>query len=308
MPRYSAIPAIASLVLLTTPVTAAESIEFVTEHLPEIAMDNRYASLPLWDDCGSSDPCIGIQAGQQRTHAGSFAIDGPLLALSMSRPLGKTHRLTGFVFSDVFDLRGGTERRPLDITFATPPLSLPADAEFQGLAGKATDRGLGLAVQGGSDWRWLPAFEWSAGLLWQRLELRRYSFGYEVTGGPDAGAAGTLDYGATYSHFAPFLGASWPVTHGDWRLAPRVHLAVPLPRRSLQGRITGSGFALAGDAATHGAGRHFGDPSVSLGLDVSYLPWRLTLDLGTALGQALVEPKIHEGVDHDWLVSAHWAF
>lgn len=305
---HSGIPALAVLLVLTTRVSATESIEFVTEHLPEIAMDNRYASLPLWDDCGGQKPCIGIQAGYQRTHAGTFAIDGPLLALSMSRPLGATHRLTGFVFYDAFDLTGGTERRPLDITFATPPLSLPAAAEFAGLDGNATDRGLGLAVNGASDWRWLPAFQWSAGLLWQRLELRRYSFGFQVVGGPDAGAAGTLDYGATYSNFAPFLGVSWPGRHGDWGFAPRVHVALPLPRRSLQGLITGSGFDLAGDAATNGAGKHFGDPSMSVGLDVSYLPWRLTLDLGTTLGQALIEPRIHEGVSHNWLLSAHWTF
>ena len=68
----------------------------------------------------------------------------------------------------------------------------------------------------------------------------------------------------------------------------------------------GPGFDLAGNQADNGAGKHFGDPSVTFGFDVTYLPWNLTFDLGTAVSQYLLEPKIHEGVDHDLLLTVRW--
>lgn len=294
--------------LLAGTAGAKENIEFVAEHLPEIAMDNRYASLPLWSACDGANPCFDLQAGYQRTHADSFGIDGPMFALGARWNNAKRYRISGFVFYDHFTLDGGSELRPLDSTFVDPPLSLPATAAFSGLNGTATDVGAGIAFTGSAQWRGLPPWEWTAGLVWQRLETSDYRFDYLITEGADAGARGTLDYDATYTHFSPLLGISWPSTHGAWRFAPRVLLAMPLPRRGLQGHISGPDFDLAGNAADNGAGKHFGDPSVTLGFDVSYLPWHLTLDVGSAISQALVEPKIHEGVQNDWLVSAHWAF
>src|SRR5262245_34593732 len=125
-------------------VNAMESIEFVAEHLPEIAMDNRYASLPLWNACdgqtsgdaASADPgaasadeaedtesesCWGVNAGYARTHSGTMSIDGPMIALSVSRPLATRYRLTGLLFFDDLSLAGGVEQRPLDVLFANPP-------------------------------------------------------------------------------------------------------------------------------------------------------------------------------------------
>jgi hypothetical protein len=313
------------LAFLTRYAQSAESIEFVTEHFPEIAMDNRNASLPLWNTCedeisdeprrddnedGEEDDefCIGVDVGYQRTRSGTFSIDGPLLAISAVRPFGEKYHVAAFVFFDDFALKGGSAQRPLDITFANPPLVLPADARYDGLDGDARDVGLGIAINGNAHWRWLPSFQWSVGLMWQRLRLTEYSFAYEVTEGRDAGSTGTLDYSATYSHFSPFVGAAWPRLHGDWRFTPHIQIAMPLPRRGVQGRITGPGFDLSGDAADNGAGKHFGDPSASIGFNVTYDPWQLTLDLGSTIAQALIEPRIHEGVGDNWLLSAHWTF
>jgi hypothetical protein len=308
MPR-SGIPALGiALLLLAGNADAVESIEYLAEHLPEIAMDNRYASLPLWSACAETDPCVDLQAAYQRTHAGSFSIDGPLLALGAAWKARGEYRISGFVFYDGFVLDGGMGRRPLDITFADPPLTLPAGARFDGLDGTARDFGAGIAIRRDFRWRNLPACEWTAGLMWQRLELRGYEFSYRVTDGTDAGSTGTLDYDATYTHFSPLVGVSSPSMHGAWRWVPHILLAMPLPRRGLRGRITGPGFDLRGDAADNGAGKHFGDPSVTIGFDATYVPWRLTLDLGSTLSQALVEPKIHEGVQSNWLISAHWSF
>jgi hypothetical protein len=72
------------------------------------------------------------------------------------------------------------------------------------------------------------------------------------------------------------------------------------------GRVTGPGFDLSGDTETHGAGKHFGDPSITLGLDVTYEPWNLTLDAGSALSQALLEPLVHEGIGQNWVIELRW--
>jgi hypothetical protein len=292
---------------------ATESIEFVAEHLAEIAMDNRYASLPLWNACEEQPTadrlfCFGVNAAYGRTRSGTLSIDGPMLALNASRPLGERYRLTGFVFFDQFALGSGVELRPLHTLFADVPLAQPVAAQFTGLDGKARDTGLGLALNGTAHVRWLGSFEWSAGLMWQQLELSDYRFDYLITEGPDIGTTGILDYSATYTHISPFLGAAWPRARDVWEFTPHVQLALPRPRRGIAGRITGPGFDLTGNTADNGTGTPFGDPSVTIGFNVTYRPWNFTVDLGSTITQALIEPRIHEGVQHNLLLTAHWTF
>jgi hypothetical protein len=231
-----------------------------------------------------------------------------MFSLSAGRPLGATHRLTGFVFFDDFSLSGGVEHRPLETLFADVPLTQPAAAEFSGLDGKARDVGIGVALNGSAHWGWLQGFEWSAGIMWQQFKLTDYRFGYLITEGPDSGTTGTVAYSATYTHISPLLGAAWPRAHGPWRYAPHVQIAVPLPRRGIAGHITGPGFDLTGNTGTNGTAKPFGDPSVTIGFDVTYLPRNLTVDLGSTITQALVEPQIHEGVQHNVMLALHWTF
>jgi hypothetical protein len=93
-----------------------------------------------------------------------------------------------------------------------------------------------------------------------------------------------------------------------WRWTPHVLLAMPLPRRGFQGRITGPGFDLSGDTASAGHGKVFGDFSLTLGLDATYKPWGLTVDLGSLVTQALLEPFIHKGIDQNWVISVYKQF
>src|SRR5436190_10288384 len=313
--KYKVLALAATLATLARGGSATESIEFIAEHLPEIAMDNRYASLPLWGTCDNyvgderenqdaarDKFCFGMNAGYSRTHTGTLSIDGPMFSSNVTRTVNEKLRFTGFAFFDDFALPGGTDRLPLEPGFASPPLSLPAEAQFSGLDGTGHDAGIGLALNGDAHWRWLPWFEWSAGLMWQQVKLSDYRFDYLITGGPDAGTAGTLDYSATYSYVVPFLGAAWPRTRGVWRYVPHVQFAAPLPAAPIQGRITGPGFDLAGETGA------IGDTSVTIGFNVTYEPWDLTVDIGTTITQALLEPLIHEGVNHNLMISAFWAF
>jgi hypothetical protein len=303
--KFKVLALAATLAALAQGASAMESIEFIAEHLPEVAMDNRYAALPLWNACNDdarNTYCFGMNAGYARTHSGALSIDGPMFALNLARPLNEKLRFTAFVFFDDLALSGGTESRPLEAKFANPPLSLPAEAEFSGLDGAGRDVGAGVAFNGAAHWRWLPSFEWSAGLMWQQVKLSDYRFDYRITEGPDAGTTGTLDYSATYSYVVPFFGAAWPHTHGDWRWVPHLQAAAPLPAAPIQGRITGPGFDISGETGA------IGDTSLTIGFNVTYQPWNLTVDVGTTITQALLEPLIHEGVNHNLMVSMFWTF
>ena len=297
------LPALLVMTPVGAPAAGSESIEFVTEHLPEIAMDNRYASLPLWAPLGPN-----VTASYSRLRSGELSLTGPALAVGFNRRVGEAWTLGVFGFFDDLRFSGGPDQRPLDVSFARAvPLPLPAAAEFTNLTGTARHLGLGLALRRESD-RWLLGkHQWTAGLLWQRLALRDYQMAYRVLNGPSVGATGSLDYSASYTHFAPFAGIAWPRDHGAWAFAPHAQVAMPLPRRGVGGRITGPGFDIRGDAASVGNGKHFGDPSLTLGFDVTYQPWHLTVDVGTTVTQYLLEPLTHEGVNQTWLISLRWA-
>jgi hypothetical protein len=117
-----------------------------------------------------------------------------------------------------------------------------------------------------------------------------------------------VDYSATYSHMAPFAGIAWPREYGNWAFTPHVQAVVPLPRRGVVGQITGPGYDISGDTDKNRGDTPFGDPSMTIGLDVTYRPWNLTVDVGSAISQALLEPVIHKGIESNWLLSASWNF
>lgn len=278
---------------------AAEDIAFVAEHLPEVAMDNRYADLPLWGD-GTT-----FAAGFTDMSSATLVLRGPMAGIAGTYGFHGL-RLKAFAFFDSFKLTSGRERRPLNEPFVATPLALPAAAEFSGLDGSMRDAGFGMALGDHVDTSWIGAFDWSAGVLYQRVRLQDYRLNYQLLDGPGAGATGAIDFSATYSHFTPFVGVGKHYELGDWQLGPHVQFAMPLPRRGLAGRISGPGFDVAGNTADNGAGKHFGDPSVTLGLDVTYLPWNLSLDVGSLVSQAELEPFVHEGIDRNWALHLYW--
>ena len=303
---------VAVLVLLASGACQAKhDLEYVAEHLPEVAMDNRYATLPLWGAAFGATPAWGgaLQGAYSRTQVGSLAIDGPLLAAALQRTLSDDWSLSAFGFYDRLALTGSREARPLQTLFApSTPLQRPVDAEFTGLDGTARNFGAGAAVAWRRDGGWLRAHRWIAGVLWQRVELHNYEFNYRILAGSQAGTTGRIDFDADYAHVAPFLGLEVPRDFGNWTLTAHALLAYPLPRRGVAGHITGPGFDIAGDTERADNGKHFGDPSVTLGLNVQYRPAHLSVDLGSLLSQALIEPVTHPGVDRNLLVSITWAY
>jgi hypothetical protein len=287
---------------------ARENVEFVAEHLPEVAMDNRYASLPLWtrlDAASNARWKLSVNAGYSKSKAGDLSLAGPMLALGGSKRLSEAWSISAFAFLDNLKFSGGGDRRPLNVLFARGvPLSLPVDAEFSGLRGSARDTGVGIGARRAAHLRLWGEYEWAAGVLWQRFALRDYSMRYRVIAGAQAGTTGTLDYSATYTHVTPYFGLAWPRAHGRWTSTPHVQVAVPLPRRGVAGRITGAGFDVSGN----GKGKRFGDTSVTIGWDLTYEPWHVSVDLGTVVSQMLLERPNHEGVQQNWMLYARFDF
>jgi hypothetical protein len=288
---------------------AEHDLEFVAEHLPEVSMDNRYATLPLWG--GSSKEAsrwrVAAQGAFGAIEAGSLSLQGPMLSLALHRQLGETWQLTSFGFYDDLSFSAQHEYRPLQTLFAPQtPIERPVDAEFSDLDGRTTHFGAGLALRRDARSTMLGAYRWLAGIQWERVALRDYSFGYEVLAGPEAGLTGHIDFDTHYDHFTPFAGLELPRDFGQWTLGFHTLLAYPLPRRGVVGHITGPDFDITGDTAASGNGKHFGDPSVTLGLDLTYRPAGLTVDIGTLLSQWLLEPLIHDGIDRNVVLSVTW--
>ncbi len=309
---------------------ATVDIEFVAEHLPEVAMDNRYASLPLWSSLETSaaapwpvaDSGAGIRArlrargltpavtiGYSRIGAGELTLTGPGLTLSLHRSLTDSTGLRSFAFYDRATFAGRGDLRPLRTLALDPlPLPLPAAAIFDSRGGHMNHAGLGLAFSRDRDSQRLGIHRWVTGLLAGRVSLDGAAFNYRILSGPATGTAGIVDFSGHYDQLTLFGGIELPRHRGAWTFAPHALLAVPVPRRGVLTRLTGPGFDLSGDTARAGNGRHFGDPALALGVELVFEPWGLNIDLGSTLTQATLERLVHRGTDSNLAVAVGWRF
>jgi hypothetical protein len=310
-----ALPAAAVAPTMAT-AAAAEDIEFVAEHLAEVAMDNRYSTLPVWSSLRappaaqvSASWASGLLLGYSRTRSGELSLGGPTLAGSLQRRLGAAWSATAYGFYDRESFSGRGDQRPLrSVAFSSLPLPLPAAASFDSRGGHMTHAGIGLAFARSGDGARLGRRDWVVGLQLERILLRGYAFDYRILAGPAADTRGTIDFDASYDHVTPFAGVELPRRYGRWTLSPHALLAVPFPRRGIQTHITGPGFDLRGDTDAVGNGKHFGDASLALGVDATFEPWGLSVDLGSTLTQATLERIVHTGIDSNWSLALGWRF
>jgi hypothetical protein len=289
------------------PAAAREDIEFVAEHLPEVAMDNRYATLPVWSARSAADGwSFAAQSGFGRTSAGNLQIGGPMFAAAAAHPVSARWSVGVLAFADTLSL-SGSEQRQLQTLFApSTPIVRPVDASFDGLDGSMRHYGAGLSAAISAHDGWLGEHRWIGGVLFEEVSLRDYRWNFHILAGEAAGTRGEIDFDNDYRHVTPFLGLQLVHERGDWTFSPHGLFALPLPRRGFVGHISTAQFDIHGDTADVGNGKHFGDPSVTLGLDVTYRPAHLSFDLGTVLTQGLLEPYVHKGVESDWVLSVRW--
>ena len=305
----------AALALTASPFSAgthaAEDIEFVAEHLPEVAMDNRYAALPVFGEVsdGTNPLSVAIQAGYASTTTGELRIAGPMFSVALSRWLNPNWTVGSFLFFDDQRLSGDNDLRPLQTLFSPDtPIDRPIAASFENLDGSMRHYGTGLNIALTRDGGWLGAHRWVGGLLLERIDLNDYRFDYVVLEGPSRGTHGQIDFDARYQHVTPFIGLDLPRSGVRWAFSPHFLIAWPLPRRGVIGHITGPGFDLEGDTENVGNGKHFGDPSLTLGLNITYMPANISFDVGALVTQRLLEPLVHDGVESNWMASLQWRF
>ena len=285
---------------------AAESFEYISEHIPEVAMDNRYATIPLHQQRTESGSLM-LQTGYSSTRSNNLELSGGQFAVSYQTPLGETWSLQAMLFDDELTFSGGNVNLPMDPLFSRAiPLSLPADARFGDLQGDASNLGVGLFFARDLGMPCFGTVYAAFGLIRQTLHLENSRIPYQLTSGPDSGTTGSVDYSADYAFVTPVMSISRPIRYTEWDWVPRLTVALPLPRAGVQGRITGPGFDIAGDTANIGRGRHYGDFSVTLGLAAFYKPWGMAIDLGAMVSQLLLEPFIHKGIESNWIVSVSW--
>lgn len=286
-----------------------EDIEYVAEHLPEVAMDNRYATLPVWNATRRSDGwSFTAQAGFGDTSAGHLQIDGPMLAVAASRALTERWSLSVLAFADTLSLSGSEQRQLQTLYAPATPIVRPVDARFDGLDGTMRHYGAGISAAMTSDRGWLGEHRWVGGVLFEQVELRDYRWNFEILAGDAAGTRGEIDFDNDYREVTPFAGLQLIRERGNWMFSPHALFAMPLPRRGFVGHISTAQFDIHGDQADAGSGKHFADPSVTVGLDVTYRPAHLSFDIGTALTQELIEPVVHKGVNSDWVLSVRWQY
>lgn len=168
---------------------AKEGIEFVAEHLPEVAIDNRYATLPVWSAMEPSDGwTLSAQAAFGRARAGHLEISGPMFSIAATRALGPRWSGSAFGFADELDFSGGNELRPLQTLFApATPIARPVAARFDDLDGRMRHYGFGVAAAMASDDGWLGAHRWVGGVLFEQIELRDYGLDFAILEGEAAG-------------------------------------------------------------------------------------------------------------------------
>jgi len=281
-------------------------IHFLSEHVPESAMDAHYLSLP-WPagrlEPGEWQPSVDFSTASTRTEF--IDIDGPMIAVAAARGVTSTsgYELLGF-YSDM-EVSGSGGRSSLSPWFLRDvPLDLPAEADFTNPRGTFRHFGVGAAYvreRGGASHS--AQFIWGA--LLEHADISGFAFDYRLVSGADAGATGVLDHSSSATYISPFVG--WQQTRPiatNWSWSPRAFIVHPLPPGDLDARLTGPGFDLA--TPNDGHPLEFGDPFITLGLAFAHLPSGLELDLGGTLFFPTAEHVSHAGVDRAFVVHFAW--
>jgi hypothetical protein len=67
---------------------ASEDIEFTSEHIGEVGLENRFATLPIWGIPNDGDRWSTLaQLGYTSAAADSLAVAGPMLSVALHRSL-----------------------------------------------------------------------------------------------------------------------------------------------------------------------------------------------------------------------------
>lgn len=290
---------------------ATEDLDFITEHLAEVAMNNGTASLPFWQrDWRNARPWRGyVTGGYNAIAAQDMEVKGAFVGAALERTVATNWSVRGLLFEGRASISGTPGERALKPIFLNPlPAGLPATAAFGSLDGRIGQVGAGVTATWRNHGGWMDGSEWMGGLLWQRLSIDDSTTTYRLLDGPAAGTPGTIGYDSRFNFYTLVGGMQWHRRYAGWLFSPRWHVSLPLPRGAVAGRLTAPGLDLAGDSALAGNGHHLGDGYLSLGLSITWLPANLTVDVGSTVAQFLLEPVVDKGISRDIVIAVEWSF
>jgi len=279
---------------------AAESLDYVTEHLFEASMNARYHSLPEIE----TDPAsraVRIKLGVARIHGGPYASSTLQSAVQKSQPLGKDWSLiyAGFFDYTIID----TAATIVDATIIkNQPLPETRSARIRLTPRRSHTRHLGASV--GLVRRFSSA-ALQLGLMAEALRVDDHQLAFSTADQP-GNYDGVIDYRNTYLAYTPYATLRWFHSR-PWlglNVSGRVLLAFPLPRKDLARVVTVGATRL--DLETQE--QHIPDGFIGIGYSLESARRKWRIDLGATIYMGLMEEKMHNGIRSPLLLNFSFVF
>ncbi|NQD37772.1 hypothetical protein HPT27_12110 [Permianibacter sp. IMCC34836] len=272
---------------------AAETIDFVAEHLLEVPMDTRYLALPQRPFLGQA-PETRLQLGYAHLQADTLANSVPMLAIQRFQPLSDDTALLFSGFYDQYNFSGNTVRGELDPYYVeSGPFPERFMVDITDVSGDGAHYGVSVAYSK----RLYSYFHGQVGVTLERMKIRSFEVAFTTVDLP-TNFSGNVDYAATYDVVAPFLSFDWEPREvlDGWLHSGRIILVWPQPHKGFVGRISGPDFDLAGDTDQAGNGKHIPDAFLGFSYSVEHQASGWRFDIGALLHTYLLEPTAHKDV------------
>ena len=277
--------------------TLADRIRLISQ----TGLDNQLTTVPLPMNYWKRDRWkMGIAGGYLKVETGMVTLDGPVLASNISWSFADRWGLLALGFYNAMEGSGGRRQRAnLDLSsFGSLPIVDRGEREFDfsGAKGSARQVGAGLALVWDSkhDPEGLASRPIYVGLLVDRFSLTDLDVPYTIVSGQNAGQTGLMSVpDSTNLHTVVFFGAQRPYNPGSlFRIVPHLFMGFGLNQATIDERLTGT------SPSTFDTGLK---PVVvgtlmiiAPGIEVTYRPAGLSMNLGASLWQATLGKGLHD--------------
>ncbi len=293
--------AIAPLAVFTTSAFAAESIDYVAEHLLEVPMDARYQAFPQSpEDLSQAE--TRLQLGYAECGGSRMQNAVPMFSLQYYYPLkGRWSLLLG-TFWDKYQISGNRGSAFAEPIYGdVPQLPKSFNVNMTAVTGDGSHYGVSFAV----NYHYRDNLNLQLGLALERLDVDRFRVEFDTVD-LENNFSGTLDYQAAYNIVTPYTALEWQpgfIIRHNIASRFRVLFALPLPRVGFIGRVSGPDFDVEGDAKAAGYGAHIPDPYLAIGYTLEHKSSGWRVDIAAPLYTRLYEPVAHREIDNPLTVS-----
>jgi hypothetical protein len=282
-----------ALPLASMQADAAESVDYIAEHMIEAQMDARYLALPDIP-LAPEDRRLRADFAYFGASGGPLQSSAALIGVQQFRPIKTDWALGLGAFVDLIRFTGRTGEAVVAPIFASEfPVTVPFTAELTDISGDAVHAGLSISLARHPSERWA----WQAGVALEYYDIGTFDVAFRAFS-PES-FDGALSYAASYDSITPFFSIRHRYLPHSARFvyASRAVVAWPQPRRGLSGRLSGPDFAVEGDSQSAGRGTHIPDGFAGVGFTVESVARGWSVDVGASLSLLLLEGELHKGID-----------